>query len=107
MYTHPCGPHCQTTWSTLDCDRQLDQELPQTQPEPLNEAVPLEQQRGAGDASAPPAAMAAPTRNSTNSRGVPLWLEPPQTNLLFNSHAQAQVCHMGLEPLANRPQADV
>lgn len=95
MYTHPCGPHCQTTWSTLDCDRQLDQELPQTQPEPLNEAVPLEQQRGAGDASAPPAAMAAPTRNSTNSRGVPLWLEPPQTNLLFNSHAQAQVRHSG------------
>ena len=37
--------------------------------------------------------MAAPARNSTNSRGVPLWLEPPQTNLLFNSHAQAQVCH--------------
>ena len=105
--THPCGPRCQATWSALDCDRQLDQELPQTQPEPLNKAAPLEQQHGAGDASAPPAAMAAPARNSTNSRGVPLWLEPPQTNLLFNSHAQAQVCHMGLEPLANRPQAEV
>ena len=93
MYTHPCGSRCQATWSALDCDRQLDQELPQTQPEPLNEAAPLEQQHGAGDASAPPAAMAASARNSTNSRGVPLWLEPPQTNLLFNSHAQAQVCH--------------
>ena len=35
--------------------------------------------------------MAAPARNRTSSRGVPLWLEPPQTNLLFNSHAQAQL----------------
>ena len=65
----------QATWSALGCDLRLEQagrDQPPTkpQPEPVTETEALEQLTGLGDASAPPAAMAAP-RNSTSSRGVP------------------------------------
>ena len=79
----------QATWSVLGCDLQLEQQPTKTEPpKPVPETEPLKQ-HGAGDA--PPAAVAAPVRNKTSSRGVPLWLEPSHTNLLFNSHAQAQL----------------
>ena len=45
----------------------------------------------ASASASPPPSPPAPALVQNSSRGVPLWLEPPQTNLLFNTHAQAQL----------------